>query len=514
MDRQDFLELVLNKKGQVNRMAVRLLPTSPNDKWKKAAQFLKDNCPAFIDDLRSQLVEAIRAIEQGTTIRPVCRMCAGRVSFYSGPPARYADFCSPRCGQRHPDTQAKVKASTLLAHGVPCVFQKTEVKARSISTRRQLQAETGQWPGPKEMTAEQRLAKGQRISQTKRANFAAGKQSTAAEAKMRQVQSANPEWSDFKFGPAGRVLSAVHVCGERSICPRAPFTCYSCQAPRNAQAQWHLAQELRTRYGLEVVLEHRLPNRMKVDLFFPQVKIGIELNGIYWHSEAAPKPRAPSYHQQKCLAARDAGIRLISIWEDEFRDKRDVVLGRLDAIFRPVRIGARACDVGKVDPVEAGAFLRAHHLDGAVRGVEQFWGLWYKDELVMVAALGAPRFSKDKTGLELLRLATKGGMLVIGGISKLVKAINQPFMTYSSLEWGGAGYLAAGGKEAGLTGPGYFYYNRRGATRHHRLYLSPGNFEKNTGVAYDRRLSEEENAKRVGCYRCYTAGSYRFTFGS
>lgn len=54
--------------------------------------------------------------------------------------------------------------------------------------------------------------------------------------------------------------------------------------------------------------------QLEIDIFIPELNIGIEFNGLFWHS----KDRKPSnYHFNKSLLADAAGIKLIQIWEDD-----------------------------------------------------------------------------------------------------------------------------------------------------------------------------------------------------
>ena len=58
----------------------------------------------------------------------------------------------------------------------------------------------------------------------------------------------------------------------------------------------------------------------EIDIFIPSKNIGIEFNGLIWHSTKHGKSR--TYHQDKSDLAATKGVRLIHIWEDEWRDKR------------------------------------------------------------------------------------------------------------------------------------------------------------------------------------------------
>ena len=60
----------------------------------------------------------------------------------------------------------------------------------------------------------------------------------------------------------------------------------------------------------------------EIDLWIPSKEVGIEFNGIYWHTE---KRRGTDAHHDKYLAAKKAGIQLIQIWEDDWNSKQEIV---------------------------------------------------------------------------------------------------------------------------------------------------------------------------------------------
>lgn len=78
--------------------------------------------------------------------------------------------------------------------------------------------------------------------------------------------------------------------------------------------------------GLTVEGSNRtiLGGKKEIDLWIPALKVGIEFNGIYWHSEKAGR-KSKDYHHNKYLAAQRAGIQLIQIWEDDWNQKPDLV---------------------------------------------------------------------------------------------------------------------------------------------------------------------------------------------
>lgn len=117
------------------------------------------------------------------------------------------------------------------------------------------------------------------------------------------------------------------------------------------------------------------------------------------------------------------------------------------------RIYARQTVVARVDKKVTLDFLKEHHLNMAFPGKYRY-GLFFEGELVSVAVFSGGRHMRDKgdnyRSFELIRFCHKGDFLVVGGLSKLIKAFVKDFnpqdiMTYADLDWTQESSLAAVG---------------------------------------------------------------------
>ena len=52
------------------------------------------------------------------------------------------------------------------------------------------------------------------------------------------------------------------------------------------------------------------------------MKLAFEFNGLYWHNELN---KTNNYHLNKSNLCEEKGIQLISIWEDDWVYKQDIV---------------------------------------------------------------------------------------------------------------------------------------------------------------------------------------------
>lgn len=175
-------------------------------------------------------------------------------------------------------------------------------------------------------------------------------------------------------------------------------------------------------WGLTVDRNNRtaLGNRQEIDVYVPDARFGIEFNGWYWHSE---RHKAKGYHQEKSLAARDAGVSLYHVWEWEWDDpvRRERVLNQLRHRLLPAsrRVGARDCVVREVSVEVKRAFLDANHVQGNDAASIRL-GLFRGEELLAVMTFARPRFSK-KYEWEMSRFCVLAGVSVAGGASKLFR---------------------------------------------------------------------------------------------
>ena len=64
----------------------------------------------------------------------------------------------------------------------------------------------------------------------------------------------------------------------------------------------------------------------ELDIYIPSKNLAIEFDGLYWHSD---ENKSNDYHLEKTNTCLRKGIRLIHIFEDEWREKRPIVESRI-----------------------------------------------------------------------------------------------------------------------------------------------------------------------------------------
>lgn len=167
----------------------------------------------------------------------------------------------------------------------------------------------------------------------------------------------------------------------------------------------------------------------------------------------------------------------INIWPHQLLNERLIMSMIAHKRGTSKKIHARSTLLSVIDVAQARSFLKDNHLAGYAASTHNF-GLFYRDELVMVVTIAKPRFSKEYDW-EVIRLATLAGVVVVGGASKcfsfIKKNFNGTLLSYSDNLLGSGGvYAAAGFLNIGETGQGYFWEKdgnvlSRHATQKHKL---------------------------------------------
>jgi len=157
-------------------------------------------------------------------------------------------------------------------------------------------------------------------------------------------------------------------------------------------------------------------NPYEVDIYLPDHNLAIEYNGLYWHSEKGGK-KSWNYHYRKYRALEDKGIQLLSIYSDEWDNKKDILKSiiRQKIGYSNKRYYARKLTLKKVVRKDAMVFINTYHLQGAPTQIPLNYGLYNDNELVSVMS-----FKQKNNRLELIRFCSHGN--VVGGASKLLKA--------------------------------------------------------------------------------------------
>lgn len=280
-----------------------------------------------------------------------------------------------------------------------------------------------------------------------------------------------------------------------------------------------------------------LPGRMELDIVVPDSHIAIEFNGVRWHSEDLGKDRM--YHRNKLRMAREAGYTLFQVWEDDWNNKRDIIIRMLATKLHAVsnissvvedfnglwveRLYARNLSFDETHSHEASAFLSANHVQGRVAARH----FCLRDDDGRIRALLSVRSPRNNARMrradgvwEIQRYATCGQ--VVGGFSRLVKHAEETLLSehISLREWvsfsandvsDGTMYRVCGFEIEKELPPDYRYVGEKtGWLRRPKESFQRKNFRERDDLLWDESWTEREAAQKNGLLRVYDSGKVKW----
>lgn len=247
----------------------------------------------------------------------------------------------------------------------------------------------------------------------------------------------------------------------------------------------------------------------EIDIYLPDYELGIEFNGIFWHSELN---KDKNYHSIKRLKCNNKNIELLQIWEDDWKYKNDIIKSiLLNRLGKSISIGARKCEIKEVSSKLSKEFLNDNHIQGWCVSKYRF-GLFYKDELVNLITFskGRTNLNSNKDEYELVRYCNKLNTNIVGGLSKLYKhflKIENPRVLISYCDqdlFKGHSYIKLGMQ---LDSYSINYQWCDGKIRWNRW-----NFRKDKLVkeGFNKNMSEYKIMMSRGWYRCWGSGNNKY----
>ena len=257
-----------------------------------------------------------------------------------------------------------------------------------------------------------------------------------------------------------------------------------------------------------------LPSGRELDIYIPSRNLAIEYNGLIWHSELFGKTK--TYHKSKMDECNSLGIRLITIFEDEYLNHKDICYSKLISVLSADnsldKVDGRKCEIRPLEAKKSAIFHDLNHIQGKCNATVHY-GAFYKEELVSVMSF--LRTSGDEW--ELVRFSSDINKRCRGVGGKLFKYFlreNKPSMvkSFADLRWssieGGNIYEKLGFVLDGKTSPSYTYVS--GKRRIHKFNFRKELLSKRYG--FDMSLTEKEMAEQLKCYRIWDCGLARYIY--
>lgn len=257
-------------------------------------------------------------------------------------------------------------------------------------------------------------------------------------------------------------------------------------------------------------------NGLEIDLFVPSLNIGIEYNGLRWHSETFGKDK--NYHLNKLNIANNKGVKLIQIFEDEYINHKEIVLNKIKHILNINKINknkiyGRKCITKKITNTEAEAFLTKNHIQGYKRSKVHF-GAFLGDKLV-----GVMSFTNNNKEWVLERFASDLEYICVGVGGKLfstfLKEYNPDIVSsFADRRWtinNNNLYTKLGFKLDKFIKPDYKYY--KSGSEINRIHKF--NFRKqilNRKYGFPLTMTETEMTKKLGYDRIWDCGLIKYVW--
>jgi hypothetical protein len=273
---------------------------------------------------------------------------------------------------------------------------------------------------------------------------------------------------------------------------------------------------IKTIYNDEILENDRtILDGKEIDIYLPEINLGIEFDGIYWHSEISGG-KDKHYHLNKTKLSLGKNIQLMHIWDWEWRCKRDIIKSiLLSKIGKSKRIFARKCEIKQVINDEKSVFLNDNHIQGNDTSSIRL-GLYYNDVLVSLMTFVKSRYDK-KYQYELSRYCNILNTNVIGGASKLFNHFVKNYdvnsiVTYSDRRlFTGNLYNQIGMLFVDNTPSGYHYFHKNKGVPIERTHFQKHKLKEKI-EKFDSNLSEWQNMKINGYDRIWDCGHLKFNW--
>lgn len=250
----------------------------------------------------------------------------------------------------------------------------------------------------------------------------------------------------------------------------------------------------------------------ELDIYVPSKKIGIEFNGLYWHSENS-SINARTRHRAKWSAAKEAGVQLIQIWEDDWKRNPELVKRMLAyklGVSQERTVYARKTQIRESTRKTAQTFFTENHIQGYAAG-SYYLSLIEDSHPEKIIAMLTLRKDKENA-LNIIRYATSCS--VVGGFTKLLTYAERTynpdkFITFADHCVSDGGLYENNGFIADKELPPDYMYVVHGE-RKHKFGYRLTRFRNDPNLKFEEGLTERELAALNNLPRIWDAGKTRY----
>jgi hypothetical protein len=203
--------------------------------------------------------------------------------------------------------------------------------------------------------------------------------------------------------------------------------------------EYQLFEFIKSIYSGEIIQSYR--DGLEIDIYLPELKIGFEFNGLYYHSSEF---KENTYHLDKTNYFKDKDIRIIHIWEDDWNFNRVIIKSMISNLINlsPNKIHARKCYVKEITNSRISKkFLNDNHIQGFVNSNLKL-GLYHKDILVAIMTFdhfeGRKKMKQNEWNLN--RFCSLINTSISGAASKIISYFIKKYnpsriVSYADKSW-------------------------------------------------------------------------------
>lgn len=516
---------------------------------------------SYLDKLNPTFPQRIwHILNDVTFVKCANSVCNNQPTFFSFNKG-YLKTCCPKCAQNNPETVSKIKSTNMKKYGVEYGLSNKLVinkriksniekygvdnvsKLSRISTKKKKTCKKNygtQWFFERRDLMKNILIEKYGVDNVQKVKSICEKRATTVKNDFYEELLVSDRFKN-------KVKPAFLKEDYRGVGEFYNFECLSCGNIFEYQLRWdriprcnicyptfgtslfemNVLEHIKTILPDDLIISNSkdiLSDGLELDIYIPSKNIAIECDGLYWHGEVGGN-KNKNYHLNKTINCQKLGIRLIHIFEDEWKDKEKLIKLKLKHILGindNHRIYARNCEVNIISTTSIKSeFLTKNHIQGNDAS-SIILGLYTKEQfpkLVSVMTFGGLRKalgnkSDIKGEYELVRYASS--KTVIGGASKLLSYFVKHFtpqkiVSYADRRWSlGNLYEKLGFKKVSDGSPNYWYFGRGNSyKRYHRFGFAKHTLSKKLKV-FDQNLTEWENMKNNGYDRIWDCGSIKY----
>ncbi len=142
-------------------------------------------------------------------------------------------------------------------------------------------------------------------------------------------------------------------------------------------------------------------SKKEIDIFIPELNVGFEYNGIYFHNDKFLKP---TYHNDKFNECKELGIQIYNVWENEWLLKKhickSVILDKIGKNNNQI-INSENCEIKEIGIEDVKNFLNDNSMNDIDETINFALGLILDN--VIVAIVSFQNLNSDYKMIDLIQ---------------------------------------------------------------------------------------------------------------